>query len=322
VLSGILLLILSFEAILSTIVAIALYRQGWHPAAACLIILVAALAWRCLIVATTFLLSGAWRAKSALQLIHALAGEVLTTLYLYTFAQPLYASLRWFARELAPPSVCRANADAGQQKGPVVVLVHGFLCNAGMWTRVRHALVQSQVERVYTVSLDPFYQSMPKSLREFERKLMRIRARSQTKQVILIGHSMGGVLANLFAHRRARFVSKIICIGAPHHGTTMAHWVSSRRAGPARPDTRWLQAFIAKAVSHDVPVLNIWSTADNIVSPQEAAKLAGADELVLNDAGHLQLAFDARVLNSIVQFVLPRQNIQQKFAKESLHEDR
>jgi hypothetical protein len=314
VLSGLLLLILMLEAIAYVVLYFIAKNELSSPAHTIGAIFGMALIWRLTVVLLSFLVSGAWRVGNFSQGLKAFLGESAVSLYLYSFAQPLFASLRWIRR------TWETEAKSNVTNGPVVVLVHGFLCNAGMWGGVRRALKNSGIASVYSVTLDPFYTSMPRSLRVFERKLQRILQISGGQRVVLIGHSMGGVLGRLFVHRRARFVEKLICVGAPHAGTTLSYWVASRKCGPARPDTRWLAAFRSNAVKCAVPMLNIWSTTDNIVSPQDSAKLTVGAEQILNDVGHLQLVFDQRALKTITTFVLEKSD-EARHASTRFHAD-
>ena len=126
-------------------------------------------------------------------------------------------------------------------------------------------------------------------------------------EVILIGHSMGGVLARVFQNHHPKRVHAAISIGAPHAGTDLARLVSTIEAGPARPDTRWLLEFNAAiAAERDtqlLPALNIWSDSDNIVYPQGNAALSASVDCRLNELGHLHLAFSKRALNPIIEFM-------------------
>ena len=293
------------------------------------LVLVACL-WRALVVLITFVLSGGFRAnsesgsnnKSGLQKkIHpfkTMAGEVLVVLYLYSYAQvflPAVYKLRAWLRAKAGSNL------AAPRTGPVIVLVHGFVCNAGLWGPMLRHLREHGFARVHAVNLDPFYRSMPNSLAAFETQLNKIlQLESSSEEFILIGHSMGGVLARVFQNRNPERVLAAISIGAPHAGTDLARLVSTIEAGPARPDTRWLLEFNAAiAAERDTklrPALNIWSDRDNIVFPQGNAALNASVDCRLNGLGHLHLAFSKRALNPIVEF-LNKQVAQANFTKEA-----
>jgi triacylglycerol lipase len=320
VLAAALLSLVAIEVLLLAASIVYLLGQNWAVHVAIGVPIGVVIALRFVIVALTFVLSGAWRGR-LWSSFRALVGETVTVGYLYSFAQPFHG---WWHKSrnvaLGSPenSSDIAAVSTSVTSDIVVVLVHGFLCNGGMWTGVRTALRKQGYKRVHAVNLDPCYRSMPHSLRVFERQLRKIMREECVGEVVVIGHSMGGVLARVFQHRRPKLVRAAISLGAPHTGTELARLVSSVKAGPARRDTRWLLSFNAAraAETHDpdtLPALNIWSCNDNIVSPQEAARLTGARDYALNGVGHLQLVFDRRALKLITEFistlVLPQQTL-------------
>lgn len=290
-LAALLLIVLSLEALLLGAFGVSLYRMGWHPALALLLPLSIAAAWRVLIVLLSFLLSGGFRGRSLASALKSVFGESLVTLYLYTLAQPLLALFpRW-----------RLGGD-----GPVIVLIHGFLCNAGMWGALNRELVKAGFGRVYAINVDPLYRSMEGCLRAAHTKLNRILQRESGHSCVLIGHSMGGVLGRMLALRHPDLIEAIVSIGTPHEGTELARMVSTINAGPARPDSAWLGAFNKIAqLSPAIHQLNVWSDRDNIVYPQRSASLLGPTGLdhQISGIGHLQLASNKLVLAQIVGFL-------------------
>lgn len=249
-----------------------------------------AIVWRALLVVAGFALSGVWRAArggSWRQRWSAWGGEFWWQLKLYAFVHPLLGFE--FGRRAAE-----------RQSGPVVVLVHGFLCNAGMWRGFARRLATEGIHRTYAVNLDPRYLDMQRSLTLLDQKLDRILASEGEADAVLIGHSMGGVLVRMYRQRWPGKVRAAICLGAPHHGTLGARLVGAgRERGPPSPTSRWLTAYNTE---HPLEsgLLNIWSTSDNIVWPQHHAQLAGADELKLAGYGHLHLLAAPALLEAVV----------------------
>jgi triacylglycerol lipase len=290
-LSALLLIILGLEALLLGAFGVSLYRAGWHPGFALLLPLAIAVSWRVLIVLMSFVMSGGFRGRSLASALKSVFGESLVTLYLYTLAQPLFALFpRW---------------KLGGQ-GPVIVLMHGFLCNAGMWGKLKRKLEQAGFGRVYAVNVDPLYRSMEGCVETAHGKLNRILRRESAHSCVLIGHSMGGVLSRMLALRFPDLIEAVVSIGTPHEGTELARMVSTINAGPARPDSAWLSVFNKIAqLNPSIHQLNLWSDADNIVYPQRSASLAGLAGLdhQVSGIGHLQLASNPEVLTQIVAFL-------------------
>ena len=307
-LSAILIFVLTMEVLL-----LCLFGSWWISTGAPIylvigVLLFAACLWRSILVLVTFALSGGFRGRRVIPALKTMAGEILVVLYLYSYAQVFlliaYRVRGWLRFRLGSPTT---------RAGPVIVLIHGFVCNSGLWGAMSKHLRNSGYSRIHAVNLDPFYRSMPKSLREFESQLCKImQLENERGEVILLGHSMGGVLARVFQNRHPESVLAAISIGAPHAGTDLARLVSTIEAGPARPDTRWLLEFnaaiAAERDSKSRPALNIWSESDNIVYPQGNAALSPGVDCRLNGLGHLHLAFSKRALNPVTEFIRKLEN--------------
>jgi pimeloyl-ACP methyl ester carboxylesterase len=257
--------------------------------------------WRSTLVFFTFLISRGYRGRSWTKFIRVFFYENLVVAYLYTLSQAFLPLTQFFARRVPNPS------------GPVIVLIHGFVCNAGMWGALRKHLHERSFGRVFTVNLDPLYLKMERSLADFEHKLRKILHDQNASEAILIGHSMGGVLARVFQQRHPELVYAAVSIGAPHAGTDLARLVSTIHSGPLRPDSAWLLQFShsqnAELRDQTLLALNIWSDADNIVFPQGNAALNSGNERKLCDIGHLHLAFAPAALKHVSDFLTDHRHI-------------
>lgn len=264
-----------------------LFHSGWSPGAAIVLPLGVALGWRALLVLTQFLLAGlpgtaGWRAS-----LRALGGEFLWQLRLYTFGHTLLG--RPFAAAPMP------------DRTPVIVLIHGFFCNAGVWRGFARRLRKRGFRRIHAVNLDPLYRDHARSLALLDQQLQRILLAEGCESVVLIGHSMGGLLARMYRARHPERVPLAIAIGAPHRGTAGAAWGGGGgERGPPSPRTRWLQQFNSE-FPLDTGLFNICTMTDNIVWPQRNAQLDTADELKLTGYGHLHLLGAPAVIENVVQ---------------------
>lgn len=279
-LARLLLVVLVLEAVAFAAFGVWLSRDGWPLWAAILLPVAVFLVWRALIPALSFLVSGVWtriEAGGKRARLRAAVEEVLLTLWLYGAAHPFS---RWF----------RPRPQPGE--GPVLVLVHGFFCNGGMWGGMAQRLARAGYPRVHAVDLDPLYRDMQASLTDFHTKLSAILDAEGESHAVLVGHSMGGVLIRLYRRMHPERVALAVAIGAPHYGTRMSHWVGAGERGPVTPRTQWLAAANADhdRDAVDAGLVNIWSEADNIVAPQENARLPGVEEHRLTTHGHLRLA--------------------------------
>lgn len=287
-----LLLLLALETVLWVWLGHNLFQSSgsWLQAIGVPVLL--ALLWRAVFVALGFAVSGVWRHAAAgnrRQRLGAWRGEWWWQLRLYTWLQPLLGF-----------EALNRDPDGGATHQPPVLLVHGFLCNAGLWRPFRRGLRRRGIGRIHTLNLDPLYRDMQVSLERLHAKVEALLRHYGCDQVVLVGHSMGGVLVRLYRARHPRQVAAACCLAAPHHGTLGARWVGyGRERGPPSPHSVWLAQFNAEQTL-DADLLNIWTEADNIVWPQHSAQLETARELKLQGYGHLHLLAAPAVLDAVV----------------------
>jgi CheY-like chemotaxis protein len=126
-------------------------------------------------------------------------------------------------------------------------------------------------------------------------------------QVAIVAHSMGGLVARAWmrAHGSAR-VARLITLGTPHHGTSLANFgpganaAQMRRAKGAAND--WLRELGAgEDAARRALITSIFSHHDNIVSPQTSSVLEGARNIALGGVGHVALGCNGRVLDTVME---------------------
>jgi triacylglycerol esterase/lipase EstA (alpha/beta hydrolase family) len=95
--------------------------------------------------------------------------------------------------------------------------------------------------------------------------------------VILVGHSMGGLVARAYLQRHGESrVAGLVTLGTPHQGSRLAHIGYGENARQMRPGSPWLQALASPAPVVDTVV--IYSPHDNFVMPQSQTATAGSTQ--------------------------------------------
>jgi len=135
-------------------------------------------------------------------------------------------------------------------------------------------------------------------------------ARSGASSVDVVGYSAGGVIARLWAaDGGADQARRVLTLGSPHHGTTVADLAAGFVAAecPAgcqqlTTTSELLARLNAGDETPDGPTwVSVWTTADQTVTPPESAELDGAVDLPVQDVcadsrvGHGQLPTDPLV---------------------------
>ena len=199
---------------------------------------------------------------------------------------PRMALFRWLVRD---PTSAPATAP--------VLLLHGVLCNAGVWVGLRGDLAARGIGPLYTLSYGPPLASIDDFADQVATKVDAILRATGASRVAIVGHSMGGIVARAYLRRfGAARIASVMTLGAPHHGSVHAWLFPGTCLGQLRPGNEWLAELNRNAGDWaDVRLVSLWSWHDSMVAPQTSSRIAGADNIELVGIGHNALLGDPRV---------------------------
>lgn len=247
------------------------------------------------LVAVSFALTWIWRTPrppgAELDLAGAVrlfAGEVRAV----AASWPLMALHRLIVRDPAP----------ARGRLPLI-LVHGVLVNDGVWFSMRRYLVRHGVGPVYTINYGPPYSDIEYFAGQLGEKIEYVCAATGADRVVLVCHSMGGLVARAYVRQLgpAR-IHRIVTIGTPHHGSLMARVFIGRCLAQMRPGNAWLEELNRNETKPpSVPIVSIWSRHDSLVAPQASCVLACAENVALVGIGHNALLGDRGVMELVVR---------------------
>ena len=184
-----------------------------------------------------------------------------------------------------------------------ILLVHGYGCSRGVWWLLRRRL-EAAGHTVATVSLAPPYTSMGKLVPQLNQRIEDVCAATGAKQVTLLGHSMGGLIARsyLARHGIAR-VAQLITLATPHAGTELARIGFGQNAREMETDSLWLRDMAQESVK--IPAISLRNPYDNYVMPQDNQRLPGARDVELPPVGHIAMLYDVRVARLLLELCPP-----------------
>lgn len=223
-----------------------------------------------------------------LRLCRMVVMEWRATMLLFIIIQPFE---RWWM-----------GADPIRRKSgrTTVVLVHGYCCNRGFWCWLRSGLRSHGIQAA-TLNLEPPFASLDDLAACLHSRMSALSAKSGSEEVVLVGHSMGGLVARTYLRRYGPGpVTKVITLGSPHHGTDLARLGVGRNAREMEPGSDWLHQW-AEAEALSVPTISVRSACDNYVIPSKSSFLANASNIVLPSLGHLSMAFSPDVLKLLLR---------------------
>jgi triacylglycerol lipase len=145
-------------------------------------------------------------------------------------------------------------------------------------------------------------------------------ARTGAESVDVVGYSAGGVAARLWvADGGADVARRVVTLGSPHHGTSLADLAGDLAAGQCPlgciqlgVDSDLLSRLNAGDETPDGPTwVSIWTTQDRTVTPPDSARLEGALNLPVQSVcarariGHGDLPRDPLVQAMVLAQLAP-----------------
>jgi pimeloyl-ACP methyl ester carboxylesterase len=219
----------------------------------------------------------------------------IATLFLASALYP-YGLLRpsWKPKTLSPDQ-------------PVIILVHGLYHNSSAWLPFLCRLKSAGFHNVYAFSYGSFFTSFEASFRKLERFLASVRRDITNQPIILIGHSLGGLLSRVYAERAQTvdIPELIITLGTPHQGSKMAAFGVGKLAG-SLAFRGPLFTEIEKGPSHlPCPGVAFFSPADNLVLPSEALRAPYPGWLYEETAplSHIAMIFSNGVTRRVIEVI-------------------
>jgi triacylglycerol lipase len=213
------------------------------------------------------------------QLLRAWWHEAVTAPVVFGWRQPFFSKQE---PDFLP-------ADSGGRRG--VLLVHGFVCNRGLWTPWL-ARLRAQGTPFIAVNLEPVFGSIDDYGPLIDAAVVRLHAATGLPPVA-VAHSMGGLALRAWwaADAHDERLHHAITLGSPHHGTWLARFAFTRNSRQMRQLSRWLQTLAPRETpERRARFTCFYSHCDNIVFPPSTATLPGADNRHVPGHAHVHLA--------------------------------
>lgn len=200
----------------------------------------------------------------------------------------------------------RANFDAPalvpDPQRPAVLLVHGYMCNRGVW---RPWIVGNKLPshwNVATLDLEPVFGPVEGYAAVIDKAVGELRAATSAPQVTLVCHSMGGLAARAYLRKYgADAVARVITIDTPHHGTLFARFGHGANTRQMRNFSNYLR----QLAEHDeiVDFICFASHHDNLIVPRASQSLEYSETIWFEATGHLAMTTNDDVLAKLIEVV-------------------
>jgi triacylglycerol lipase len=191
-------------------------------------------------------------------------------------------------------------ANAGGRRG--LILVHGFVCNRGVWNRWWPQLRERDVPCI-ALNLEPVFGSIDDYPPLIEAAVRHMHAVTGLPP-LLVAHSMGGLALRAWLRDcdgDAR-VHGMVTIGTPHHGTWLARFGLAPNTRQMRRHSAWLAELAAREPAERYRrFICFHGNCDNIVFPCSTATLPGADNRHLRGHAHVHMLQHPAVLAEVLR---------------------
>jgi triacylglycerol lipase len=230
--------------------------------------------------------------RSFIYWIHAVVFEILT----------FFCILPW----LHLTRFCKKyDLPIGSHSGKPILLIHGY-CNDGtVWLYIRKKLAESGLGPIYLIHMGHPFRSVQQYADLVQKRCHEIRKETGHEELILIGHSMGGLVATICA-LQCDLVSEVITIASPLAGTRVARIGLGQNARDMRIKSSIIVSAAEKLASEKrVKFSHMGTKTDQLIIPSSSS-LPGINpsrEFQFEDIGHASLLFSPRVAALLVKWI-------------------
>ncbi len=123
----------------------------------------------------------------------------------------------------------------------------------------------------------------------------------------LLGFSMGGLVSRYYIQRLGGIdrVQRFISVSSPHNGTVAAYFTTRAGCVQMRPNHQFIEDLNSDVGRLDrLNITSIWTPFDLMILPARSSQLGLGKDISLPVLSHVQMVFDRRTLNAIVEALI------------------
>lgn len=196
----------------------------------------------------------------------------------------------------------------GNNQKPIL-LIHGLYHNSSAWIEYIGQLKAAHVGPVFTINLGNPFGSIHSHAEKIKKMVAEIQRITGRKDIMLVGHSMGGVVASTFAldwATKDTLVTDIVTIASPLDGSSVAHYIGyGKSVRETRTGSDHITDLSDKICQQTkINFFHIASKTDQLVPAWSAAlpKNKRAKHLIFPNLGHCALLYSKAVIDPIIDY--------------------
>jgi triacylglycerol lipase len=206
-----------------------------------------------------------------------------------------------------PPHMTGVTPDSSlnPDKRAPVLLVPGWTDGPGDLQFLRNRFVTGgwDEDEVGIVEFEEPWGGGEDRVPTLEAAISELTARTGSRQVDVVAHSMGGLATRVLLGRGEERIRRVVFMATPHAGSIGAWFAFGPAAEDLRPGSEFVREAAASALR--VPALDVVSALDLRVLPPRSARLPGAVTAEVCCPGHKGLLFDREAYEAAERFLTP-----------------
>ena len=206
------------------------------------------------------------------------------------------------------------SADDATSAMPVF-LVHGYVHNRSAFLAMSRALRRAGFRHIHGFDYNPIAHDVPEIAGMLAAEVERVVAVTGQHKVMIVGHSMGGLVARYFVQLLGgdEVVDTVVTLGTPHRGTYTSYLGVGRAVEQLRPGGPLLRRLEETARPTAVRWIAYYTDLDLLVVPAASGKLVHpalqATNVKMPNTGHLSLLLSGAVLRGVVEHLADRASL-------------
>ncbi|MGW1028037.1 esterase/lipase family protein [Streptomyces sp. NPDC002577] len=220
----------------------------------------------------------------------------------------LYPSGITQERRVAPALPRPGTPQLPTERKLPVVLLHGFIDNRSVFVLLRRSLAQHGRQHVESLNYSPLTCDIRTAAELLGRHIEEICERTGHREVDIVGHSLGGLIARYYVQRLGGDirVRTLVTLGTPHSGTRIAPLLDAHPiVRQMRPGSEVIEELRQPSPDCHTQFVSFWSDLDQMMDPLDTACLDHPDltarNVQVSGIGHLALPVHPAVANGIRQ---------------------
>jgi triacylglycerol esterase/lipase EstA (alpha/beta hydrolase family) len=190
---------------------------------------------------------------------------------------------------------------------PPIILVHGLYHNPSAWTLYRRWLTAAGFSNIYLFGYSSWNQDFFDLVKRLEELIVRVKERLPDRPPILIGHSLGGLLARACVQSTGEsfHLSGVITLGTPHQGSKLAALGVGKLAKSLIYRGPLIKELDQGAPRTNTPCVALYSPVDNMVLPNHSLQIAMAGWIHQETApvSHVAMLFHKRTAELTIEYL-------------------